>query len=1127
MERQKTKLGARILSKEELNAILPNAESIYEQIEVFRESIPDESNGQGHKQYETEQKTNNIGIMGRRGAGKTSILKTFYHILESEDAKDKEKAGDIILPIIIPENMSSGTTLMDAILGRLKSIVDEKMEEEKEKKYLGDCIYSGKRTLEGLYNELVKQYCYIKKDYRDILIQQFTTEQNYVDKTKKVFSSDSEFITMFNRFVTKLLQKEGKQEKKNTMMFLFIDDVDLSTNRCMDIVRTLLVYLSNPRIVTFISGDIETFEEELTLEFLRQEEALREDVFRETFYSVNNISGSSLLERKKTLAYEYLKKIIPPAYRRTIRYWDLEERGNYKIIGNEDGEEKSLPDERKSLVELLVEVTKEKKKLGEMYFVYKEDDKKKNMKLAFHMFDDTSRGLNNVYNVLQEIYDRQKNEKDIADEEKALLLWRLIEAMVDSKPLYAKHKTELLKYVIVLGQGRIKVDFGNAYQLLYGEEKIEKDNKESGNRKTIFSPTDRFALYFLIDFAWRLFSKENSDNEDNSKYSDLKNWIIQEYLCSEEIDDKIPVEWELLECLVEKQEEKQEDKKKNTINTILLRFLRECDFIFTLHLIRYLGRENIYSILKDEKRFSDKENAYKIAYALSRAVQTVNQSEDNIKEYLADLYIQMQNVMLDLLSRLSLDKWIIYGREIVDKPYIKDGMRYMACKPNMAESSFMNIENYLDEGSTIEAEWRNLLWAEYENKNACYWIYYERKLREKQERNITFSMNHEETVFAGLIKAIMIRMQKFNVMDSFEVKSLKSVDYNGILTGEGKKIEKIVPVLEQIDERQLWNRTYSKERIKPYIERKKIDIIHKLCCGRMIFDATQLVEEGAYFKLKGCKKGSSGAALIYRIESKVRQVMALSAKDDKSEPSPFFDGRIYLRFEQVLIIECLLEEFLLIHSRVVYGKKEARQLLMEVKELPLVLHTSEWNKIDKELEVREKEFFDANPDLLRDKNAQTLEKYELEKIERIRQMYYGPERTGAEMQIWIKEFLGKTGEDNVMYFKYLVQKIQIQNRKKELRDKLEETQKEVKDWKPFEPEIPEKESIFFFHSYLRYQQANNSEAKKAGARAEDIVKLAHYMLDSEIKADTKVQNEIYKIISQEIDITEEEFETLF
>ena len=40
MGKQKTKLGARILSKEEMNAILPNAESIDEQIEVFRESLP-------------------------------------------------------------------------------------------------------------------------------------------------------------------------------------------------------------------------------------------------------------------------------------------------------------------------------------------------------------------------------------------------------------------------------------------------------------------------------------------------------------------------------------------------------------------------------------------------------------------------------------------------------------------------------------------------------------------------------------------------------------------------------------------------------------------------------------------------------------------------------------------------------------------------------------------------------------------------------------------------------------------------------------------------------------------------------------------------------------------------------
>lgn len=64
MGKQKTKLGARILSMEELNAILPNAESVYEQIEVFRNNISSERSTQDVEQHEMEQKTNNIGIIG-------------------------------------------------------------------------------------------------------------------------------------------------------------------------------------------------------------------------------------------------------------------------------------------------------------------------------------------------------------------------------------------------------------------------------------------------------------------------------------------------------------------------------------------------------------------------------------------------------------------------------------------------------------------------------------------------------------------------------------------------------------------------------------------------------------------------------------------------------------------------------------------------------------------------------------------------------------------------------------------------------------------------------------------------------------------------------------------------------
>ena len=281
MEQQKIKLGARVLTEQEMNLILPNSNQVYDQIDVFRSNI---SEGSG-----SEQKTNNIGIMGCRGAGKTSILKTFYKRLSEE----QKNTGDILLPIVIPENMSPGTSLMDVILGMFKPIVkeigDERKRKENEKRGR-DCIYSGRDKLEKVYNDMVRQYCYIKKDYRDILIRQFTTEQYYLDKTKEVFNSDSEFIKLFGEFVNILCtyaeekrDRADDAEGSHAMIFLFIDDIDLSTTRCMDVVKVLLSYLPNPRIVTFISGDLDTFEEALTLDFLRQENSLDAEVFRTTY----------------------------------------------------------------------------------------------------------------------------------------------------------------------------------------------------------------------------------------------------------------------------------------------------------------------------------------------------------------------------------------------------------------------------------------------------------------------------------------------------------------------------------------------------------------------------------------------------------------------------------------------------------------------------------------------------------------------------------------------------------------------------------------------------------------------------------------------------------------------------
>ena len=80
MKGQKNKLGARVLTEKEMEMILPGAQSIFEQIEVFRSNASKICDAE----QENEQRINNIGIMGCRGAGKTSVLRSFYQKLKAE-----------------------------------------------------------------------------------------------------------------------------------------------------------------------------------------------------------------------------------------------------------------------------------------------------------------------------------------------------------------------------------------------------------------------------------------------------------------------------------------------------------------------------------------------------------------------------------------------------------------------------------------------------------------------------------------------------------------------------------------------------------------------------------------------------------------------------------------------------------------------------------------------------------------------------------------------------------------------------------------------------------------------------------------------------------------------------------
>lgn len=656
MNEQKTgknKIGARYLSNLEAELILPNYERIYYQIEQFRmekgsmncskiQRADNQNENQSSWNQDKDQKTNNIGIIGVRGAGKTSILKTIR--VQLQNSKRKPSSNDIILPLIVPENMSESGTLMATILGMLSEVIKERDEKEQKKQRRDnkDCIR--KSSLRTKCEEVIKQYTYIQKEYRDILIQQYTTENAYVGDSAKVFNSDTEFINRFNELIDELLDVKNQNDG---LLFLFIDDIDLSTYRCADIVKTLLSYLSNENIVTFISGDLDTFEESLTLDFLRRENILKEDILGA------KMGSETLLERKKQLAYEYLKKIIPPAYRYNIKFWSLEERGNYCIAdtsengtGEDIHEDEHGADRQKAgitLSDLLSQALKGW--IDPAFFRYAQieddgDDRKQNgdsnqddnkdqyqgesqgknsrnhekyqmtgdvLPYTYHLFDDTSRGLNNIYNVLGEIAAaRMLPETDELKEKKLLL-----DTIISSKPIYNKHRNEIQQNFYHVGTAKTdsRVFFDNARAIIYKKDITEVQVKSEEYHIT--NPIERFSLFILAVFAARLLYENDYESRirGDKFYGILKTEAMQDLFFHPVIAGKV---MEISTYSWENEEEKKlrnaavaDGKKYPALTEMKLKdinrsFLLKGDLVLNLAYYRNLPLEEMLKLYEDK-----------------------------------------------------------------------------------------------------------------------------------------------------------------------------------------------------------------------------------------------------------------------------------------------------------------------------------------------------------------------------------------------------------------------------------------------------------------------------------------------------------------------------------------------
>lgn len=700
------------------------------------------------------------------------------------------------------------------------------------------------------------------------------------------------------------------------------------------------------------------------------------------------------------------------------------------------------------------------------------------------------------------------------DEEgrKGLALWRLVETIIDSKPFYAKHQDQLKTQLLIFTQAQAKVDFASAGNWLFGEEKKEEGNEGSGKGQE-FTSEERFAMFVLFDFVCRLFQQEQMHDE---AYMELKNRIVREYISDETIEGKIAGKKKELDF--GKLEKESGNKYKFKSWAILINFMQKGSFLFNLYLVKYLGRETIYQIFEKEKGNTESQkNLYKIAYSLEQAAKAIGGTSDR-KEYLVSQYQYIQEGLEQLLDGLPLSPKVIYGEQLLGhRQGVMSGYRRLDRVGESGSQSgqwFNVIENELADSKTgflAMKQW-HLANAAYLNDMYVYWLYYENCWAEQKKRYHGIGEMLKKLCARGVIKTILDQMDP--VIDKYRI---KKIDEGGYGVQEGNSKEQAV--IQLLDQHKLWEKEYAKGTVCRYLKNKVDDVISQMSKGRLVFDASAL-KEGAYGNLMKCEEGSSGRALICSFKRELRKIMELSYSH------AFMDGGYYMRLEHVLVVQCMLEDFFESHPRVQFWKKEVWQLLLAMRELPLVCYSSGWEKIQQELKEREEKFFKEYENQLKDEKMKEAEENgEFDKIKEYLQNEYYRKSPTSPIKKLLADYKGKgdyRGECN--YLMYSVQKDEIEKQQKEL-ELSEDGWKQI--WQKREQESLNAEGRFYIHSYLRFLQETGSDMAKAGARADDIAALVKDIIESEIIADKRIQNEIYDLLSKEIGLTEEEFEGLF
>lgn len=264
------KVGIKLLSGKQLENVFPNYENLEKKIEKCREAARGGFGEYQKKHYQYNFMYDNVfSILGKRGTGKTSVAFT----LQKKFEENKQHPYDIILPIIIPEAIPEGCTILGWILAIVKEEIASREKQFENRNDNVDLKHSWERCrcfdikdTGHLINKLndISQLFYAGKynpsnesSYHKAVGNSMLQAEDYYKFAKNIADLWDGWIEQ----IVLCYRTEHPAESDNIcpMIYFIFDDVDLAPEKIEELLSVITKYLSHPNIVVITTADEELF----------------------------------------------------------------------------------------------------------------------------------------------------------------------------------------------------------------------------------------------------------------------------------------------------------------------------------------------------------------------------------------------------------------------------------------------------------------------------------------------------------------------------------------------------------------------------------------------------------------------------------------------------------------------------------------------------------------------------------------------------------------------------------------------------------------------------------------------------------------------------------------------------